>query len=149
MNLTKKSNVERDKSARTKIRNIYVPEQIAEAAEEFVLECEKIRLKGHPKLNHIKRISLTNVSAGFDIQSFESLHSTEIDKFIEVKSYAGVPGFHWSINEIDFAKEKGFKYCLIIINSDKVIDSDYTIHEIRNPFDIFQIGNYIKQKEGE
>jgi len=30
MNLTKKSNVERDKLARTKIRNIYVPEQIAD-----------------------------------------------------------------------------------------------------------------------
>ena len=120
-----------------------------EAAEEFVLENERIRLKGHPKLDSIKRVSLTNVSAGFDIQSFESLNSTEIDKFIEVKSYIGTPGFYWSINEIDFAKEKGFKYCLIIINSENIIDGDYVIHEIRNPYEIFKIDRHIKKKESD
>jgi hypothetical protein len=84
------------------------------------------------------------VSAGFDIQSFGSIHSTNIDKFIEVKSYAGEPGFYWSINEINFAQKMSTQYCLVIVNSGKLNDPDYNPPEIINPYDMFQMGKYIR-----
>ncbi len=114
-------------------------------AEEFVLELEKLRLKNHPHFDAIKRVSLTNTSAGFDIQSFESNNSTCIDKFIEVKSYTGQAGFYWSINEINFAKKKGAAYCLIIVDSSKIHSDEYEPSEIRNPYMIFDMNKHLPQ----
>ena len=114
-------------------------------AEEFVLEFEKLRLKNHPHFHAIKRVSLTNTSAGFDIQSFESNKSTCIDKFIEVKSYTGQAGFYWSINEINFAKKKGSAYCLMIVDSNKIYTDEYEPSEIRNPYMIFDMNKHLPQ----
>lgn len=116
-----------------------------EQAEEFVLQLERLRLKNHPHLDAIKRISITNTSAGFDIQSFESNNSTCIDKYIEVKSYTGQPGFYWSINEINFAKKKGVSYCLIVVDSNKIHLDEYEPSEIRNPYMIFDMNKHLPQ----
>jgi len=112
-------------------------------AEMFVLDIELRRLKSHPHSNAIKRISETNVDAGFDIQSFESFLSKKIDRFIEVKSFVGQPGFYWSTNEIKKAREKGSTYSLVIVNSEKIDDENYEPIEIRNPFVVFQMEKYI------
>jgi predicted transcriptional regulator len=131
------------------------PEQLAnklslqelrgDMAEDFVLKMEQMRLKNHPHFDAIKRVSLTNTSAGFDIQSFESIASVTIDKFIEVKSYLGQPGFFWSINEVNFAKEKGAAYCIITVDSQKINDFDYEPSEIRNPYVIFDMEKYLSK----
>ena len=115
-------------------------------AESFILDYEKKRLAGHENIDSIKRVSLTNVEAGFDIQSFQSLSSKSIDKFIEVKSYVGQPGFYWSINEIKTAREKSAMYYLVIVNYIMINDENYEPHEIINPFVVFNMGQYIEKK---
>ena len=44
-------------------------------AEKFILEFEKIRLRGHDNINQIKIISNVDVGAGYDIISFNSIDS--------------------------------------------------------------------------
>ncbi len=53
-------------------------------AEVFVVEFEKKRLCGHPKIDKIRQISDFDVTAGFDILSFENQSSIKNDRFIEV-----------------------------------------------------------------
>jgi hypothetical protein len=115
-------------------------------AEEFVLRFERRRLSRHPYVDVVKRISLSNVSAGFDIQSFNTEKSTNLDRFIEVKSFMGSPGFYWSLNEINVAKEKGESYSLYIVDSAKMEEDDYEPSEIRNPYSIFNMNKHIPQK---
>ena len=74
-------------------------------AEEFVLQLERNRLPA--KAARIKRISDYDVSAGYDIVSFEEDGSVVYDRFIEVKCYIGDPHFFWSENEVDVARIKG------------------------------------------
>jgi hypothetical protein len=115
-------------------------------AEEFVLGIERRRLAKHSHIEAVKRVSLTNVSAGFDIQSFESDKSEKLDKFIEVKSYLGAPGFYWSVNEIHVAKEKGELYSLVIVDYSKIDQEDYEPSEIKNPYLIFNMDKHVSKK---
>jgi hypothetical protein len=104
-----------------------------EAAELYALEYERGRLSGASNASQIKRISGIDVSAGYDIVSFESEGSLEYDRFIEVKSYVGRPHFYWSKNEIDMATLLGDKYYIYLVNTEmigKPVDAP-TI--IRNP----------------
>jgi hypothetical protein len=117
-----------------------------DAAEEFVLGIERRRLTSHSHIDAVKRVSLTNVSAGFDIQSFDGIKSDKLDKFVEVKSYLGSPGFYWSINEINVAKEKGELYSLVIVDYSKIDDEDYEPSEIKNPYLIFNMDKYVSKK---
>lgn len=100
-------------------------------AEEFVLALERKRLP--EKALRIKRISDYDVSAGFDIVSFESESSTTYDRFIEVKCYLGNPHFYWSDNECDVAKCKGEKYSICLVNYDKINTLGYIPDYIVNP----------------
>lgn len=103
------------------------------AAEEFVLRIEKDRVP--QKSSWIKRISDFDVSAGFDIVSFEDLASNNYDRFIEVKCYIGEPHFYWSQNEADVAQIKGAKYYLCLVDYDKMIsEPDYFPEYIQNPY---------------
>lgn len=110
-----------------------------ELAEEFVLAQERTRLNGHPNIEAVKRVSKFNVSAGFDIQSFESLHSKHIDRLIEVKSFVGEPGFYWSINEIKCSSSKGAQYSIVVVDSTRMEEPEYSPSEIRNPFEILRM----------
>lgn len=103
------------------------------AAEEFVLKYEMNRLP--EKALQIKRISDFDVSAGYDIVSFDSPTSSHYDRFIEVKCYLGEPHFYWSENEADVARIKGDKYYLCLVDYQKMIqDSNYCPEYIKNPY---------------
>jgi hypothetical protein len=102
-------------------------------AEDYVLVYEKKRLSGHPKIKHVEIISGYDVSAGFDIVSFDSCASQSHDRFIEVKSYAGQPNFHWSRNEMKKAGYMKEQYFLYLVDRTKMKDEDYKPLKIQNP----------------
>ena len=57
----------------------------------------------------VRRISEVDVTAGYDIISYNSIKSKETDRFIEVKARSS-SGFYWSKNEYETAKLKGEPY---------------------------------------
>jgi hypothetical protein len=104
-------------------------------AEEFVLLYELKRLSNHLLKEKVIRISEFDVSAGFDIISFETENSKELDRFIEVKSYSGIPNFFWSQNEIEFSKMKKHSYYLYLVDRTKMKSEKYEPIIIQNPFE--------------
>lgn len=102
-------------------------------AEEFVLELERSRL---PEMaRKIKRISDFDVSAGYDIVSFEGNGTEHYNRFIEVKCYIGSPHFYWSENESDVAKIKADKYILCLVDYTRIVEPGYQPEFIRNPYE--------------
>lgn len=99
-------------------------ERAGELAEEFVLNYERGRLPDIKK-DRIRIISSIDVTAGYDIVSFESDESAEIDRFIEVKAVSQGNGFFWSENEFEVAKLKGKQYYLYLINLAKIGTKNY------------------------
>jgi len=108
-----------------------------EKGELFVLGYEKNRLSKRLDLDRIKRISVIDVSAGYDIISFRNNKSIELDCFIEVKTYKGKPHFHWSSNEIQIAKRKSRSYFLYLVDIDKYSDPLYEPIIISDPISYF------------
>lgn len=106
-------------------------ELVGEKAELFVLDYEKKRL-GLPLCEKVKRISEIDVTAGYDIVSFDSPHSQEPDRFIEVKAVSS-SGFYWSKNEYEIAKLHGDKYFLYLVDISKVTEEEYSPVIISNP----------------
>lgn len=102
-------------------------------AEEFVLAYEKARLP--LRANKIKRISDLDVTAGYDIVSFEDECAECYNRFIEVKCYKGAPHFYWSENESDVAKVLEDKYILCLVNHEKIGEHGYQPEFIRNPYE--------------
>lgn len=102
-------------------------------AEEFVLGLEKKRL---PELAHkIKRISDFDVTAGYDIVSYENNETEHYDRFIEVKCYIGSPHFFLSENESDVARIKADKYILCLVDYLRMGEPGYQPEFIRNPYE--------------
>ncbi|MCL2606264.1 MAG: DUF3883 domain-containing protein [Coriobacteriia bacterium] len=115
------------KSLQSKVR-------AGDMAEEFVLQYEVNRLSEHTRRHMIARISEINVSAGYDLVSFSTLDSCDIDRFIEVKSFSGVKSaFYWSENEIATALRLGESYFLYLVNRDLINRSGYEPQIIQNP----------------
>ena len=106
-------------------------ELIGEKAEQFVLEYEKKRL-GSYLSEKVRRISEIDVTAGYDIVSFNSHQSQEPDRFIEVKAIS-CAGFYWSKNEYEIAKLKGDMYYLYLIEIGRIDEQDYSPQIIQNP----------------
>lgn len=106
-------------------------ELAGEKAELFVLEYEKRRL-GLPLSEKVRRISEIDVTAGYDIVSFDSPQSREPDRFIEVKAVSSA-GFYWSKNEYEIAKLKGDMYYLYLIEIGSIDEQDYSPQIIQNP----------------
>lgn len=104
-----------------------------ERGEMFVLEFENRRITNPELQSNIQRISIIDVSAGYDIVSYESNESSRIDRFIEVKTYKGNEHFHWSKNEIETAKLMGNSYFLYLIDEDYIDQEDYEPTIIQNP----------------
>lgn len=100
-------------------------------AEEFVLRLEKNRLPA--KATRIKRISDYDVSAGYDIVSFEEDGSEVYDRFLEVKCYIGEPHFFWSENEVDVARIKGERYILCLVDYTQIGHPSYQPEYIVDP----------------
>ena len=107
------------------------------AGELFVLEYEKKRLNGHSSICKIKQVSLIDVTAGFDIISFDNLESKYLNRYIEVKTYKGKPHFHWSINEINVSRIRSEHYFLYLVNYDRIQDDGYSPEIIQNPSTYF------------
>ena len=88
----------------------------ARTAEELVVTFEKERLvmRGEPGLSSlVKRVSEYDVSAGYDVRSFDP-NTGEI--FIEVKSSVSSRlRFYWSPNEKEMAKEKAQQYWIYFV----------------------------------
>jgi hypothetical protein len=103
------------------------------AAEEWVRAFERQRLRGHPLQEQVRRISVDDVAAGYDILSFSTTASLRHDLFIEVKSYAGRKAFHWSRNEIATAQEFGEAYALYLVDRTRCVDDGYLPHIIMGP----------------
>lgn len=103
-------------------------------AEEFALKLEKLRLPS--KAMKIKRISDFDVSAGYDIVSYDNEDSSQYDRFIEVKCFIGSPHFFWSENESDVAHIKGQKYILCLVDYEKMNIPGYIPDYIENPYEV-------------
>lgn len=103
------------------------------AAEVWVVQYERERLSDHPLRDQIRRVSEEDVSAGYDIVSFASVHSIQHDRFIEVKSHGERKVFHWSRNEIATAVEFGEDYALYLVDRDQCEQPGYEPHIITGP----------------
>ncbi len=106
-----------------------------ELAEEWVVKFEQERLQNHSLVKTIRRISLLDVAAGFDVVSFNDEASMKINRLIEVKSYAGKLQFYWTKNEIKTAQLRGDKYFLYLVDRSKMDEKDYEPEVIQNPFE--------------
>lgn len=78
------------------------------------MEYETTRLSSHQRFP--KRISSIDVSAGYDILSYQNSNSQNYDRYIEVKSYRGKPHFYWSANEKKVAEALGENYFLYLVD---------------------------------
>lgn len=123
----------RAKSAEKLASELEMKARLGEAAEEWVLEYERQRLSGHPLQGQIRRVSIDDVAAGYDIVSFASPASLQHDLFIEVKSHGATKLFHWSRNEIAVAREFGESYALYLIDRHLCDAPNYEPHVILGP----------------
>lgn len=106
-------------------------ELAGDRAELFVLSFEKDRI-GQPLCEKIKRISEIDVSAGYDIVSFDSCHPQSSNRFIEVKAVSN-NGFFWSKNEFEIAKLKGKTYYLYLVELSRICEQGYAPEMIQDP----------------
>ncbi|HSH92817.1 MAG TPA: DUF3883 domain-containing protein, partial [Roseimicrobium sp.] len=123
----------RSKSAERLEAELAQQAEHGEAAELWVLEFERMRLRDHPFRDQVRRISPINVSAGYDIASFAGLESLRHDLFIEVKSHGTRKAFHWSRNEIETALVFGEEYALYLVDRSRQADPAYAPQIITAP----------------
>jgi len=115
-------------------------EELGFAAEKAVIEFELKRLAGiQIEENDIKHIAEHNISAGYDIESYEDYldnNSNRIVRYIEVKAVSILDYcFYWSKNEIEKSKiyrENYFLY-LLPVKSYKMFDFE-NIKIVCDPF---------------
>lgn len=112
-------------------------EEQGEKGELFVVAYEHARLQGHPHIDKVKRISFVDVSAGYDIISFNDCLSTELDRMIEVKAFSGEPHFFWTYNERRVARLLAGHYFIYLIDIDKIDKEDYAPLIIQDPIAFF------------
>ena len=115
-----------------------------EEAEKFVLDFEQKRLKD--RADEVVWVAEYSVAAGYDIASLHSDKSEQLDRFIEVKSFAGSPYFFWSRNEIEVARIKKKNYFLYLVNREQLDSPDYKPIMIQNPYEsVLKAENYWDQ----
>jgi Domain of unknown function (DUF3883) len=112
----------------------------AALAEEFVMETERQRLIacGCPHYAvGVRRVSIENVDAGYDIRSFEM---TGAPRLIEVKSSAGPRNFFFiSRNEYRSARRRGASYWIAWVGwAARLPDAPCEIAWFRNPAKIMK-----------
>lgn len=95
-------------------KQLEINEISGEKAELFVISYEKKRI-GRPLCEKIRRISEIDVTAGYDILSYNSEQSLIPDRYIEVKAVSKT-GFFWSKNEFEVAKLLGNRYYLYLVD---------------------------------
>lgn len=104
-----------------------------DAGEQFVIGFEMQRLAECALTP--KRISVIDVSAGYDILSCNNSDSSTYDRYIEVKSFRGSPHFYWSSNEKRIAEVLGENYFLYLVDLSAIEQGDesYVPQIIANP----------------
>lgn len=112
-----------------------------ELAEKWVLEYERKRLRLTKHFEKVKIISKIDVGAGFDILSFECENSSLYDRFIEVKSFKGIPQFYWTKNESEVASIKGNNYFIYLVDIDMIMNEKYEPIILQNPHITLYEGN--------
>ncbi len=113
--------------------NLEKQKEQGKEGEEFVLRYEQNRITKEDLRCKIERISGLDVSAGFDIVSFNNNDSTNFDRFIEVKTYIGRPHFYWSKNEIEKAQLMGDAYYVYLVDFQQIRQENYVPLCISNP----------------
>jgi hypothetical protein len=63
------------------------------------------------------------------------MDSQESDRFIEVKSFSGVPSFHWSRNEMDVSRIMKSQYFLYLVDRSQMNKEGYAPLIIQNPYE--------------
>lgn len=106
-------------------------DQLGEDAELAAIKYEKESLLSMGITKNPIRVSTIDTTAGYDIASYMSATSNQLDKFIEVKSCSD-DGFNFFIskNEINQAKALRESYFLYLYNRR---DESFTV--IRDPYD--------------
>ncbi|MBW8010664.1 MAG: DUF3883 domain-containing protein [Chloroflexi bacterium] len=99
--------------------NLRKKQEIGDLAEKEIIKYEKKRLSHLPELSKkIVHVSLNDVTAGFDIISFDSelFEGDPVMRYIEVKAVSKYDmHFYWSRNEIETAKEYSKRYFLYLL----------------------------------
>ena len=113
--------------------NLQKQQADGDAGEQFVIGFEIQRLAEGALTP--KRISLIDVSAGYDILSCNNPDSEAYDRYIEVKSFRGPPHFYWSANEKRVAEVLGENYFLYLVDlsAAEKEGSNYVPQIISNP----------------
>lgn len=125
-----------------------IDKEIGDVAEKIILEYEKNRLKQESAISEsslVQIISSTDVSAGYDIESFDGKTADlEFNRHIEVKgSRRNDLSFYWSAGEIEKAKEMENSYWIYFVPGINLINQtfDGDIIKIQNPAkEIFNSG---------
>lgn len=107
---------------------------MGEAGEQFVLRRERQRLSHSNNSDNVQQVSLIDVTAGYDIASYQATTSSDYDRFIEVKTYRGNPHFYWSSNEMSVAKLRRDRYWICLVDYDRIEDNEYVPIWVQNPF---------------
>jgi hypothetical protein len=103
---------------------------IGERSEVEALKYELSRLAGLGVGGRPLRVSLLDVSRGYDILSYEHADSMAYDRFIEVKTFNSAT-FYLSKNELMKAKELGSSYFIYLVKHDQA--GAAFIEVIKNP----------------
>ena len=121
--------------------------QRGDLAERKVVEIERSRLQslGRPDLAaRVERISLQDVSAGYDINSFEK---NEHARLIEVKSSVGSQiAFEWSAGERAAAAKHGDAYYIYFVPfSFTLPELTSSVALLKNPVELIRTGRLLEQ----
>lgn len=114
-----------------------IAQAIGEAGEEYVLshEIRELRSKGLKELaEQVRRVSLENVAAGFDILSY---YSDGEKKYIEVKtSKSRYADFEITINELRTASKHGEAYWIYRVKG--VETNKVELTKLKNPVKLIE-----------
>jgi hypothetical protein len=121
-------------------RDQFENEELGFAAERAVIDYEIKRLMDiQINPNEIVHIAQQNISAGYDIQSFEDyldIESRRIVRYIEVKAVSIIDySFFWSRNEIDMSRilRESYYLYLLPVKSGKLFELE-NLKIICDPF---------------
>lgn len=128
------------------LRRLELQRQRGDLAEQKALEIEKRRLAdlGRPDLAaRVERISPHDVSAGYDIRSFEK---NETPRLVEVKSSVGSQiTFEWSVGERATATKHGDAYFIYFVPfSFTLPDLTSPVVLLKNPIELIHSGRLLE-----
>jgi len=111
--------------------------RLADAAEEYVVEWERRRLDsiGQTHLRTlVSRVSLEDVSRGYDIHSVDGENGSDMDRYIEVKCSQGERlSFYWTAREMEVAEQYREQYWIYFIPRANLLPDRCEVLMIQDP----------------